>query len=107
MTQRILRIEELLALIPVSRPTIDRWTREAREGRGDFPIPFSEPGRRMLWDAHVVERWLENRNNATSPAAPPTKSAKQQAREFAARQEAARQTLEKHGINRKQEEGAA
>ena len=97
MTQRILRIEELLALIPVSRPTIDRWTREAREGKGDFPIPFSAPGRRMLWDAHVVEKWLENRNNVNVPV-PPAKSEKQKAREFAARQKAARRTLARHGI---------
>ena len=67
MNHRILEIEDVIALFRSSRATIDRWVREARDGKSDFPIPFSPPGRRMLWDAHVIERWLENRNKAAPP----------------------------------------
>jgi len=98
MDQRILLVEDVTELLRVSRCTIDRWVREAREGKSDFPIPFSQPGRRMLWDAHVMEQWLENRNKAALPIAP-AKSEKQKAREFAARLERARATLRQHGLN--------
>ena len=62
--KRILRIEDLLELIPVSRATFDRWIREARQGISDFPLPFTQPGRRCLWDSHVIEEWIANRHRA-------------------------------------------
>jgi len=102
MNQRILLVEDVTALLRVSRCTIDRWVREAREGRGDFVMPFSTPGRRMLWDAHVVEQWLANRNAVASPSKPPpVKSEKQKAKEFNERQEQAAKALERHSRNRK------
>jgi len=100
MNKKIFTVENLLEVLPVSRATLDRWIREAREGQSDFPIPFSLPGRRMLWDAHVVEQWIENRHKATSPNVP-AKSEKQKAREFIERQQRAKATLARHGIDRK------
>ena len=100
MNQRILLVEDVTALLRVSRCTIDRWVREAREGRGDFVMPFSTPGRRMLWDAHVVEQWLANRNATASPGKPPpTKSEKQKVKDFNERQERAKVALARHRKN--------
>ena len=108
MSHRILEVEDVITLFRRSRATIDRWVREARDGKSDFPVPFSAPGRRMLWDAHVIEQWLENRNKAASPVnVPATKTERQKACEFAERQKRARQALERHGINRKTNETEA
>jgi predicted DNA-binding transcriptional regulator AlpA len=105
MDQRVLLIEDLIALLRVSRPTLDRWIREAREGKSDFPIPFSEPRRRMLWDAYAVEHWIAHRNQATLPVVSPIKSEKRQAREYIERQEQALKVLERHGLGRKSGKG--
>jgi len=102
MSHRILEVEDVITLFRRSRATIDRWVREARDGKSDFPVPFSAPGRRMLWDAHVIEQWLENRNKAASSFNVHTaKTEKQKTREFAERQQRAKQALERHGINRR------
>jgi len=103
MDQRVLLIEDLITLLRVSRPTLDRWVREARAGKGDFPMPFSEPQRRMLWDANAVEQWIANRNQATRTTlsnVSPAKQMKRESKNFMDRQEAARQTLALHAANR-------
>ena len=68
---KIYLMEDLTALLRVSRATIDRWVRETRERRSDFPAPFSLPGRRMLWDAAVIEKWIAERHLASLPNVPP------------------------------------
>ena len=98
--KRILRIEDLLELIPVSRATLDRWIREAREGLNDFPIPFSQPGRRMLWDNRVIEQWIAERHLASLPNVPPIKSERQRAKDYEERQRRAKQVLKRHGIKK-------
>ena len=100
MNKKIFTVENLLEVLPVSRATLDRWVRDGRNGQSDFPPPFTLPGRRMLWDADVIEQWIANRHKASSPSPSPAKSEK--AREFAARQERAQQVLGRHGINRTQ-----
>ena len=105
MVQRVLLIEDLIALLRVSRPTIERRVREAREGKSDFPIPFSEPRRRMLWDAYAVEQWIANRNQATLSVVSPIKSKKREVREHIERQERALKVLEQHGLGRKSGKG--
>ena len=98
--KRILRIEDLLELIPVSRATFDRWIREARQGINDFPLPFTRQGRRCLWDSHVIEEWIANRHRAGSPNIPPVKSERQKVQEYIGRQQRAKATLERHGIKK-------
>ena len=51
----------------------------------------------MLWDAHVVEQWLANRNATALPGKlPPTKSEKQKAKAFEQRQVDAEAVLNRH-----------
>ena len=104
MEHRILLIDDLVALLRLSRSTIDRRTREARDGKIDFPIPISASGQRMLWDINTVEQWLASRNR-DSPLVNTlaTKSEKQKARDFAERQQRAQQALDRHRSGRSQQ----
>ncbi len=53
----VLFIDDLTALLRVSRSTIERRLRE-----GTFPIPRLDPlDRRPRWSRHSVERYLETR----------------------------------------------
>ena len=94
------RIEDLVELLGVSRATLDRWLAESRAGKNDFPLPFSRPGRRLIWTAEAVESWIEAKQKEVAPNIPP-KSEKQKAREFIERQERAQRALQRHGLNRK------
>ena len=100
--KRILRMEDVLALIPMSRPTIDRWVKESREGLNDFPVPTSRPGRRILFDAQAVEAWIENRNRSSPTVTPPpTKSERKKSKEFTERQARAKVAIARHKNNKK------
>jgi len=102
MEQRIYLISDLVALLRLSRSTIDRRTREARDGKTDFPLPISAPGQRLLWDARAVEQWLAVRNKPPPQVdVLPAKSDKRKSRDFAERQERAQRALERHRLNRK------
>jgi predicted DNA-binding transcriptional regulator AlpA len=64
---QVLRIEDVVALLRVSRPTVDRWVQESREGKNDFPLPFSAKGRRVLWTADVIQNWIQSKQSAATP----------------------------------------
>ena len=101
MEHRIYLISDLVALLRLSRSTIDRRTREARKGLTDFPLPISAPGQRTLWDARAIEMWLSEKNRAPPQVnVPPGRSEKQKARDFAERQQRAQQALERHGLRK-------
>ena len=102
MEQRIYLISDLVALLRLSRSTVDRRVREARSRKSDFPLPISEQGQRLLWDAQAVEQWLAGRNKSPPQVnVIPAKSDKRKSRDFAERQERAQRALERHGFNRK------
>ena len=92
------RIENLVELLGVSRATLDRWLAEARRGENDIPLPFSKPGRRMIWTAEAIESWIEHRQSAASmlPVTPKSKNEKQKANEWLVRQQKAQVALEQH-----------
>ena len=97
--KRILRVEDMLELFPVSGATFDRWLKETMEGINDLaPLPFTQPGKRRLWDACVVEQWISNRHQATAPtpSPAPAKSEKQKAKDFNERQERAKTVIARH-----------
>ena len=56
---RLLRLPEVLALVGVSRSTLN-----AMVARGVFPPPILVGRRAIAWPAYVVARWLENRPSA-------------------------------------------
>ncbi len=53
-TMQFLRLEEVAQVLRVGTPTIRRWV-----AAGTFPKPI-QPGRKLLWRADVVERFMAN-----------------------------------------------
>ena len=105
---RILLIHELAALCRVAPVTIYRWVAERRAGRGHFPLPISESGKKLRWLAADIENFLhlQSQSNVVSPVN--VVSATAQRRETKADRQrreaafaAATATLEKHRIGRK------
>ena len=104
---RILLIHELAALCRVAPVTIYRWLAERRAGRGHFPLPISERGKKLRWLASDIEDFLhlQSQSNVVPPVnvvsvtaqRREVKAVKQQ-RESAL---AAAATLERHRIGRK------
>jgi predicted DNA-binding transcriptional regulator AlpA len=50
-----LRVEQVLALVPVSRSTLDK-----RVAAGTFPQPVRLSGRIRLWPCEAVRAWLDD-----------------------------------------------
>jgi len=101
MTLRILKIDDVTALLKVSRPTVDRWVSESRAGRNDFPVPFSQQRRKVRWTASAIEEWIERRQAAQSPDNVPTP--RQTKKENRHRQERTTAGLQRHGLGRHQQ----
>jgi predicted DNA-binding transcriptional regulator AlpA len=60
--------EEMKQLFKWSPATLNRRLKEAREGRGNFPLPIQTgPKRSLRWCAESVRKFLLNGNDA-----PPT-----------------------------------
>ena len=53
-TRTLIKLDAVLARIPISRPTLDRL-----EARGEFP-PRRRIGRSVFWDASEVDAYLKN-----------------------------------------------
>jgi predicted DNA-binding transcriptional regulator AlpA len=53
-TRTLLKLDTVLARIPISRPTLDRL-----EGRGEFP-KRRHIGRLVFWDAGEIDAYLKN-----------------------------------------------
>lgn len=51
----LITIADVLALIPISRPTL-----YARMQEPDFPKPF-KVGRRVFWRAEDIHAWLDSK----------------------------------------------
>lgn len=58
MSAQLIRLPELLALVPVSRGTIWRWHRA-----GTFPAPV-RIGSRAAWVRAEVDAWIDARKEA-------------------------------------------
>jgi len=52
---RLLREDQILELIPVSKSTFRRWIKIER-----FPAGFKISERITVWPSHVVFDWIEN-----------------------------------------------
>ena len=66
---RMLRIERVLDLFPVSRVTLYRLIRS-----GDFPEP-TKMGRTSLWRSSDLRRWTERQKGAPVPGVKPRRGA--------------------------------
>ena len=75
----VLTIDDLVALFRVSRATLCRWLREARQGKNRLPLPIDSPGRQLIWNRNSIEEYL-NENSQTVNAPQVESAAKQRAR---------------------------
>ena len=91
-----LTTEDMMRIFGLSRNSIYRRHREAREGRGGLPLAIETGAKRGLrWSAEAVKNFLQNANRAT------TKHSDldfESAAKRAARNRAALKKLEKFGI---------
>jgi len=107
VTQIVLLLYEVAALLRVSPATIRRWVAERRAGRGNFILPISEPGQQLRFLASDVESFLQTRSSV-KPQVNVVNSVTAQCREAkvvkwqrASALAEATATLERHRIGRK------
>ena len=92
---------EICALLRISYQTLCRWMNAHA-----FPLPINGRGRgkKLLFTEQSVLEWIHRHNapvDTTPPIVSPAKQQKREAKAFNQRQEAARQTLERHAAGRK------
>ena len=96
---KILLVKDLMRILRASRPTVYRWLAERRMGIGTFPLPISQAGRQLRWNADDIEAFCQSRGVPQPPVV--VTSPKQQIKrteEHRNRQEATAAVLAKHGI---------
>lgn len=99
---RILLIHEVAILLRVAVSTIYRWLAESRNGRGHFPLPISDRGKRLRWLASDIEAFLQSQSQIVAPSnvSSPAKQMKKEAEDFQIRQRRAAETLQRHRDSR-------
>ena len=89
-------VEDLMRIFNLSRVSIYRRLREAREGRGGLPLPIPTGAKRSLrWTAESVKAFLQ-RANEPLPTPPVPKIESENARQK--RHAEAMKKLERFGI---------
>ena len=96
---KILLIKDVMNVLRASRPTVYRWLAESRKGVGYFPLPISQDGRQLRWNADDIEVFCQSRG-APQPLVAVTgpKHQVKRTEEHRKRQEATAAVLAKHGI---------
>ena len=95
---KILLVKDLMRILRASRPTVYRWLAERRMGIGTFPLPISQAGRQLRWNADDIEQFCQSQSNVRLPIAIANSKQRREKKAFQDRQEAAAAVLEKHGI---------
>ena len=69
--ESLLTTEDMMRIFQLSQVTLYRRLRDAKAGRGDFPLPIQTGGvkRCHRWNAEEVRKFLENANEP--PQTPP------------------------------------
>ena len=58
--KQFLTVVEVLDLLRISRPTLGRYVKLARQGGSDFPLPIQTGVKtKRLWHPAAIERWSE------------------------------------------------
>jgi len=80
--KRFLTVAEVLDLLQISRPTLGRYVKLARQGETDFPLPIQMGAKtKRLWHPGAIEQWSEYRQStpvATATIPSPVKMTKLQ-----------------------------
>jgi len=85
---KVLLLTDIVDMLQISPATLYRWVNESRAGRGTFPLPLTERGQTMRWDADDIETWR------TSKIKPQHKTPKTKAQ----RQKAVQNGMQRHNI---------
>ena len=97
----LLKVEDVMRILGLSRVSIYRKVSEARAGNGRFPLPIGDAKQKLRWNADDVEAFCQSRSMAPMPVmvtSPKQQRPKKQS--YEQRQASARQALaERHGIN--------
>ena len=75
--QRFLTVAEVLDLLQISRPTLGRYVKLARQCESDFPLPIQTGVKtKRLWNPVAIEQWSECRQSTpvTTATARPSPS---------------------------------
>jgi len=99
MEHRVLLIDEVAALLRIAPVTIYRHLAQRRKGIGNFPLPLSSGGKHR-WNAEDIEQYIRSQSNSAPPNISNPAQSKREAKAYKERQEAARQVLERHRVNR-------
>ena len=89
-------VKDIMRIFGLSRPSVYRRLREAREGRGGLPLPIPTGAKRSLrWTVESVKTFLQNAND-TPPTTPIPKIESEKSRQK--RHAEAMKKLERFGI---------
>jgi predicted DNA-binding transcriptional regulator AlpA len=97
--EKLLTVRDVTNLLQISYSTLCRWL-----DAGTFPQPVNGRNRKLLWTEQSVVEWTNRQSTPVNSTPLPNVSPSQQKREtkaFQQRQEAAKQTLERHANYRK------
>jgi predicted DNA-binding transcriptional regulator AlpA len=90
------KTEEMTQIFKMSQSTLNRRLKEAREGRGNFPLPIQTgPKKCLRWCAESVRKFLQNGNDAP-PTSPTLKIESAKSRQM--RHASAMAKLEQKGV---------
>ena len=95
---KLLTVRDLTDMLQVSYPTLYRWL-----NAGSFPAPLTGRGRKLLWTQSAIEEWMCRPSTLIENTTPSTATEQRRERKaYEQRQEAAKATLARHGITKKE-----
>jgi predicted DNA-binding transcriptional regulator AlpA len=98
--ERLLTVAEVLDLLQISRPTLGRYVKLARQGESNFPLPLQTGAKtKRLWLPAAIEQWSECRQSTPVTTATAILSPSKQAKAKQKRQAQTAAILVEHGIN--------
>ena len=93
--EKLLDLKDVLDSCRCSYPTLARWM-----SANLFPQPLNGRGKKLLWAEQQIFDWIESRRQQSTQAPtfslPNHRQERRKMKDFAERQEAARQALERH-----------
>jgi predicted DNA-binding transcriptional regulator AlpA len=75
----ILLKADIVSRLKISQATLYRWVNDSRAGRGTFPLPITERGQTLRWNADDIDTWCTAKIKPQSTKTPKTKRLRQEA----------------------------
>jgi predicted DNA-binding transcriptional regulator AlpA len=67
INMEVLLASDVMRRLKISLPTLYRWRADAKAGIGTFPLPISESGKQLRWNAADIENWTSRHNQQSAP----------------------------------------